>query len=483
MRKNKYEFESLYMMNPTNSVSSTQNDKTASADTWFWGMLTLPILVFVSLLACFGIVMWCDYKYIGGLLGLSAKKDVLKFIGISMGGVLLVIQAIIANRRAKAMEKAADAQARANENTETGQRQERLKNAIEHLDSDSSSIRLGGTYELLHLAQDTPDKRQTYLDIFCSHIRRTTSDSKYQKEHTSKPAEEIQSLLTLLFVQEHAVFKGLQVNLQGSWLNGATLDGAQLQGAVLSDTYLKNAHLDGAQLQKADLSRAYLHWVELSGAQLQEASFSRARLQGAHLDGARLQGAFLFRAHLQGASLSAASLQGANLSRAQLQEANLGGARLQRADLSEAVLQGAYLEEAGLHWANLSGAQLQGAWLRAAQLHWSSLRGTKLQGVTSQIGSEPFKERMENRVGQDSDLSGVIFAGGLTQTDITLISEGWVVTDFPAKQESHVGQQISHEPPENSGAIIEPPYNQAEAERWIADYEAAMSEVPNEDDS
>ena len=78
-----------------------------------------------------------------------------------MGGVLLAIQALMSYKRAKAMEDAANAQAeaanaqaaaakaqaaaakaqaaatkeqaKANQNTEQGQRQERLKNAIEHL--------------------------------------------------------------------------------------------------------------------------------------------------------------------------------------------------------------------------------------------------------------------------------------------------------------------------------------------------------------
>ena len=85
-------------------------------------------------------------------------------------------------------------------------------------------MRLGGAYELFHLAEDAEDTenlRQTVLDILCAHIRQTTGESKYREAHRSKPSEEIQSLLTLLFVQEHEVFKGYHIDLQGSWLNGA----------------------------------------------------------------------------------------------------------------------------------------------------------------------------------------------------------------------------------------------------------------------
>ena len=173
-----------------------------------------------------------------------------------MGGVLLVIQAAMSYMRAKAMEDAANAQAKAtteqakaNENAEMGLRQERLKNAIEHLGHTSDSVRLGGAYELFHLAEETKELRQTAFDMLCAYIRRTTGEAEYREKHESKPSEEIQSLLTLLFVQEHEVFKGLHVNLLGSWLNGADLEKARLRGAVLDKTYLQRADLREAQLQ------------------------------------------------------------------------------------------------------------------------------------------------------------------------------------------------------------------------------------------
>ena len=95
------------------------------------------------------------------------KYDTLKFLGIGMGGILLALQALASHRRAKAMEDAANQQAKATRNTEQGQRQERLKNAIEHLGHKSDSVRLGGAYELFHLAEDNQKVSQTVLDILC----------------------------------------------------------------------------------------------------------------------------------------------------------------------------------------------------------------------------------------------------------------------------------------------------------------------------
>ena len=182
-------------------------------------------------------------------------------------------------RRAKAMEKTAEAQADAAKaqadavsKTEQGQRQERLKNAIEHLGHKSDSVRLGGAYELFHLAEDTENLRQTVLDILCAHIRQTTCESEYREAHKSKPSEEIQSLLTLLFVQEHEVFKGCHINLQGSWLNGADLKEARLEGAILNGAHLQKAELLNAHLKRA-LAQCNLQGAILKGAQLQGANF------------------------------------------------------------------------------------------------------------------------------------------------------------------------------------------------------------------
>jgi len=53
---------------------------------------------------------------------------------------------------ANAQARATEEQAEANKNTESGQRQERLRSAIEHLGHEQVSVRLGGAYELFHLA-------------------------------------------------------------------------------------------------------------------------------------------------------------------------------------------------------------------------------------------------------------------------------------------------------------------------------------------
>ena len=395
------------------------------------------ICLLIVLFAAFLAVMLSEVveNCIGQLLGLSRQKnDILTFLGLSMGGILLALQAVIANKRAEAMVDAANAQsdvaavqaraieeqAKANQNTEKGQRQERMKNAIEHLGHKEVAVRLGGAYELFHLAQDTKELRQTVLDILCAHIRQSTRDSKYKEDNASKPSEEIQSLLTLLFVRDDAqdTFKDLHVDLKGSWLNGAKLG--------------------RARMKDADLTKAYLMKADLASAMLHRAKLKEARLQGAHLSNAELQGATLFMGQMQMASLY----------NAQLHKAGLEYALLQGVDLGKAVLKGANLYDADLQGANVFQAQFQEAYLKE----------TKIQGTVSTpvFLVYDFEEHIRSRIGEQAIISNVIFTEGSAHYDLDYITD--VI-----------------------GAVTKP-YNQQEAEVWIDEFNEATSVVSEDED-
>ena len=440
-----------------------------------YGLVGAFVVLFVAFTAV--MVLESAEECISQLLGLYAKNEILKFLGIGMGGLLLALQAMMSYKRAKALEdtanaqaeaakaqaKATEEQAKANQNTEQGQRQERLKNAIEHLGHASDSVRLGGAYELFHLAEDTKALRQTVLDILCAHIRRTTGEAEYRKRHPSIPSEEVQSLLTLLFVQEHEIFKGCNINLQRSWLNGANLPKARLHEAVLFGVRLHGAVLLDAQLQGANLG----------AARLQEAHFGKAHLQGANFYEAQLQGTYLGGVRLQGAILSSAQLHGASLNEAQLHGAFLLGAQLHGTDLARTQLQGAVLVNAQLQGARLGEAQFQGATLLKVRLH----------GVESVARSSrgDFEERMKKLIGKESDLSEVIFEGGITQEDVASIVRGLSderARELRAELEPHIGKPASNQPP---NGVVTGTYTAEEAEQWIAEYKEAMSEVPGSD--
>ena len=483
-------------------------------------LLSSLIFLLILLAIVFVVVVFTENpKWISERLGFEEgkKSETLTFLGLGMGGILIALQALMSYKRAKTMEDTVF-------HTEQGMRQERLKNAIEHLGHETGSVRLGGAYELFHLAKDTEGLRQTVLDILCAHIRWKTDESEYQEVYTSRPSEEIQSLLKLLFVQEYKVFKGLQITLQESYLQGADFEEAHLQGADFEEAHLQEAtfggaHLQGAKfvyahLQGADFEEAHLQGAKFVYAHLQGADFEEAHLQGADFEEAHLQGADFEEAHLQGADFEEAHLQGTNLHRAHLQEANLHRARLQGANLSEAYLQGAdlhrarlqgvnlrraYLQEANLHRARLQGANLseahlpgvvlreahlQGADLSEAHLQGADLGEAYLQGVSrgGWLPSQSFGDRIRNQISKETDLSGTIFTGGLSREEQESFIEGLSnkkSNELREKLKPHINKLASNELPKNSGAITGA-YTEEEAEQWIAEYKEAMSEVPED---
>jgi len=322
---------------------------------------------------------------------------------------------------------ATEEQAAANQNTERGQRQQRLKNAIEHLGSAFDSVRMGGAYELFHLAEDTPGWRQTILDILCAHIRQTTSQAQYRDRYKSHPSEEVPTLLTLLFVREHDVFEGGDINLKGSWLCGA------------------------------ELWEARLDLADLTAANLLNATLSQARLQWALLSEAQLRGAYLVDARLYGASLHNAQMQGANVGRA--------------------LLHGANLLDAQLHGASLAEVQMQGAILGGAQLQGAHLSQTDLRGVRSEEDvSKTTEERIRKAIDQESDLSWVSFSGGLKRKDVDSFVDGLTgetKRQLRAELAPHVNLSESRKLPHDCDAVTGS-YSEKEAKGWIEKYEGTL---------
>ncbi len=377
-------------------------------------------------------------------LGVEDKRDVIQSLALALAGLVSALAVLAALRRATALNKTAQAQvetAQAQDKTaqaqadvvkatEKGHRQQRFRDAVDHLGKEHVSVRHGGAYALFYLALDEERLRASIAEILCAHIRGTTStEAAYREEYANKPSIEIRSLLELLFTIK-----------------------------IHSEKTLKQFWKD----LTPDLSEAYFRGVALDvtpygGARFQGADLREAQFQGAKLWGAQFQGADLRVAQFQGAKLWGAQFQGAELWVAQFQGADLKGAQFQGADLRVAQFQGAYLEGAQFQGANLERAQFQGVFC-----------GEHL--------SQTFEDRIKSRIGEDSDLSSVVFSGGLSEEGVERIIGSIseyigkeYAQDLKEKLEKHVGSPEGHELPEDSGAETGH-YKKEKAEQWIQEY-------------
>lgn len=346
--------------------------------------------------------------------------------------------------------------------------QNRLDKALEDLGSQSASTRMGAVQALIHLVReyknlnrvvmwillrlgkDYRNLDQRVMNILCFHIRQTTRSNEYRKKYKVHPSTEIQEILTLLFVDDHDIFEGCFINLKGSYLVGADLMDVTKMKTITHPprrARLKGVNLQNAQLQDANLTYANLQYANLWKAQMQYAVLHFALMEGAMIDYANLQNATMLDTDLQFADLEHAKMQGSIMDGTQLQ-----GAKLKNADWRGALA---------------IGVQMQGA----------KLEGLQLQGVGRSRDERypPFENLIKDRIGKESDLSGITFSGMLGNK---FAKERDGLTDWHAKElhriyNQHVRRPASNELPANSGAVTTPPYTKDQADQWIEEYKKA----------
>ena len=101
-----------------------------------------------------------------------------------------------------------------------------------------------------------------------------------------------------------------------------------------------------------------------------------------------------------------------------------------------------------------------------------------------------FGERIRKWIGREGNLfaagsrfSGAKFEGGLYPQYPHSLAEGLSERDaneLRKKLITHIGKPANRQLPDDSGANTMP-YTQEEAEKWMAEYEEAMSEVSRDD--
>ena len=247
-------------------------------------LIAVMVVVAFALSMCLILVIADDSGVWTRQLGAENKSEVIKLIGLGMGGALAAIGTVLLNRRADAMASSAAAMAQNNELIEKGHINERFKVAMESLGYAVASVRIAAFHQFYNLAKGSSDKDfvKSIFDILCSHLRQITSDDDYRNgKGRDKPTEECQSLLDVLFKNSQNIFSGLNAQLRGVYLVGADFGDANLQGAVFN-----GANLRGANFWKAKLERVFF-----VNAKLQKANFTVAEAERAYFGYADVEGA------------------------------------------------------------------------------------------------------------------------------------------------------------------------------------------------
>jgi uncharacterized protein YjbI with pentapeptide repeats len=279
-----------------------------------------------------------------------------------------------------------------NQLAQSGQITDRFNAAVTNLGSGNETIRIGGTYALQRIMQDSPRDQPAVVQVLAAFIREQAPLKTAPTTPTSAslvPAIDVQTALTVLSTRDPTNDGGALIDLDATDLVGANLGGAHLAGANLTDANLTNANLNDANLTGAGLGGLYLVGAHLELADLGGAHLVDANLTGAHLLAANLTGADLVAANLTGAVLVGANLTGTYLAGAKLTDANLTSANLTDAYLTSAELTDSYLAHAKLVGATFPPANLAGANLTEANLAGANLSGADFWQTSWCPGGKP----------------------------------------------------------------------------------------------
>ena len=442
---------------------SSKDNHVVSKDTravWLTRLCS-GLLAFLFALLIF-ILFKDDLNCFFAMFGIESKARLIEIVGIAIAGNILLIQATVSYRRAVALERSVENQVEANNVLDRGNRQERLNGAIDHLGSESTTVRLSAGYELLDLAASYKDLRYSIFSILCARIRESTTKSVYREQYKHCPSEEIQSLLNILFVDGKNLFEDLSADLSHCWFRGADFSHAFLENAKLDEANFDHAKLYDAQFRNCSFFRTRLRKILCFKTMLQNSDFDFADLRDSRLSGM-----------MQGVSLSHAKLDGADLSHT----------KLQGACLTHASIKGANLTSTCFHGAILKGAKLQGAFLGSVQFQGADLNSCDMRGVFSDEAPDSlfFRDHMIDRCGCQSDFKTVRFKGGLTQGDL-----GDAIKHLSEHRKKDLKDLLSPQigpsqkiDPEVEFNVVIGEFTREEAERWITAHDSSTGFSPH----
>ena len=262
-----------------------------------WSALAI-ILVALAVIGIFGFgPLWFPEEWKWGEKEMSILER-MKFAAYVVGGMLVLRQLGISNRRASAAEKNARL-------VEKGNITERFKNAIEFLADKSESVQIGGIYTLYHVAKEAEEYKEAVLKILLAHLRKIMAEAKKPDNNRvviaiwdalfvrkdEKPLFETVDLsyvnlkeigsgeITPYFYNLSTIRSKNNLDITGAIFTHAHLNGAHLWFSICEGTIFDNAScvgtsffgvnkFQGARFINTDLTKAKFHHSNITAQQL-----------------------------------------------------------------------------------------------------------------------------------------------------------------------------------------------------------------------
>jgi hypothetical protein len=285
---------------------------------WWW----LGGLIFLYPFYCPLFYEWTGFKLIGFnkgefyTFGLELKDFMT--VWIALGGIIVVVSHLRLTQNRI-------------DNQDKQLRETRFSTGVKLLGNLNESARIGGAYNLYYLTNDFEEYREPACEILCAHIRAITGKKEYQAQYKNKPANEIQTILNLLFQERY------QLNFDGCWkdLGGALLNGSNFNNAVLNNVDFRCTALSHVEIMSAALSNVVFWRSALS-----EVDFENAAISGVDFENAILKDVGFRSVALSNVSFVGAALSDVDFKKSKLTGVDFMDTTLSDVDFSNAKFEG-----------------------------------------------------------------------------------------------------------------------------------------------
>ena len=144
------------------------------------------LLIAVTLFAILFGIIWVLQSFVGIFNGVQSLADeigiephqLLEFIGLFVGGTILVGQLWLTHRRVSAAENTAKAAAQTADSTTRSNSAQQFKDAVESLGSPSLTIRIGGIQALGIMARDYPEYQDAVARLIAYYAQNADDDEQ-----------------------------------------------------------------------------------------------------------------------------------------------------------------------------------------------------------------------------------------------------------------------------------------------------------------
>ena len=145
----------------------------------------LPVVAAGLLIVAGLVLLWWFLPTIADRLGVAEddRLDIIRVYLLAVGGLLLIWQIAVANRRASSAERVAELTALANIT-------DRLNSAIVNLGNENPVVRIGALYQLHHIAVDAADYRRTVFELVKHHAALMSTEPDSDSEIDAQQAVE-----------------------------------------------------------------------------------------------------------------------------------------------------------------------------------------------------------------------------------------------------------------------------------------------------